>query len=116
MTLSAYSNITEHLIVKNTPAVTIVAAWIKADTGVGPSIASGSQVCKPNWADLPTTPKNKKNAIKSANVTVKLNTSIDSDKIYGANEKIVKKSTLPKKKIKKIFQQPTPNLQPYLSP
>ena len=25
-----------------TPAVTIVAAWISADTGVGPSIASGS--------------------------------------------------------------------------
>ena len=28
----------------NTPAVTIVAAWISALTGVGPSIASGSQV------------------------------------------------------------------------
>ena len=26
-----------------TPAVTIVAAWMSADTGVGPSIASGSQ-------------------------------------------------------------------------
>jgi hypothetical protein len=26
-----------------TPAVTIVAAWIRAETGVGPSIASGSQ-------------------------------------------------------------------------
>ncbi len=25
-----------------TPAVTIVAAWMSADTGVGPSIASGS--------------------------------------------------------------------------
>ena len=30
--------------IKKTPAVTIVAACIKADTGVGPSIASGSQV------------------------------------------------------------------------
>ena len=29
---------------KNTPATTIVAAWISADTGVGPSIASGSQI------------------------------------------------------------------------
>jgi len=38
----------EHLIIKNTPAVTIVAACIKADTGVGPSIASGSQPCMPN--------------------------------------------------------------------
>ena len=26
------------------PAVTIVAAWISAETGVGPAIASGSQV------------------------------------------------------------------------
>ena len=25
------------------PAVTMVAAWINADTGVGPSMASGSQ-------------------------------------------------------------------------
>ena len=27
------------------PAVTIVAAWIKADIGVGPSIESGNQTC-----------------------------------------------------------------------
>ena len=26
-----------------TPAVTMVAAWINAETGVGPSIASGNQ-------------------------------------------------------------------------
>ena len=32
------------LTTKYTPAVTIVAAWISADTGVGPSIASASQV------------------------------------------------------------------------
>ena len=40
----------------NTPAVTMVAAWIKAETGVGPSIASGSQVWRPSWADLPQAP------------------------------------------------------------
>jgi len=39
---------------KNTPAVTIVAAGIKAETGVGPSIAAGNHVCKPICADLPT--------------------------------------------------------------
>jgi len=50
------SNRVEHLISKNTPAVTIVAACNNAETGVGPSIASGNQVCKPNWADLPTAP------------------------------------------------------------
>jgi len=38
----------------------MVAAWIKADTGVGPSIASGNQVCKPNCADFPMAPINKK--------------------------------------------------------
>ena len=27
---------------RNTPAVTMVAAWMRADTGVGPSMASGS--------------------------------------------------------------------------
>ena len=32
---------------KYTPAVTIVAACINAETGVGPSIAIGNQTCKP---------------------------------------------------------------------
>ena len=27
-----------------TPAVTMVAAWMRAETGVGPAIASGSQM------------------------------------------------------------------------
>ena len=31
----------------------MVAAWIRADTGVGPSIASSSQACSGTWADLP---------------------------------------------------------------
>ncbi len=34
----------------------MVAAWIRADTGVGPSIASGSHTCSGNCADLPTVP------------------------------------------------------------
>jgi hypothetical protein len=41
----------------------MVAACIKAETGVGPSIASGSQVCKPNCADLPTAAISKKKLI-----------------------------------------------------
>ena len=36
-----------------TPAVTMVAAWIRAETGVGPSMASGSQLNRGIWADLP---------------------------------------------------------------
>ena len=37
----------------NMPAVTMVAAWISAEMGVGPSIESGSQTCSGAWADLP---------------------------------------------------------------
>src|SRR3978361_1634170 len=43
---------------KNTPAATMVAAWMRAETEVGPSMASGSQVCKGNCADLAATAKN----------------------------------------------------------
>src|SRR5262245_34605034 len=43
---------------KYTPAVTIVAAWISALTGVGPSIASGNQTISGNWALLPIAPRN----------------------------------------------------------
>lgn len=35
------------------PATTIVLEWSRADTGVGPSMAEGSQGCRPNWADFP---------------------------------------------------------------
>ena len=46
------------LATRYSPAFTIVAAWISAETGVGPSIASGSQTCSGNCADLPTAPMN----------------------------------------------------------
>jgi hypothetical protein len=42
-----YSIKGDTLINKYTPAVTIVAACIRAETGVGPSIAIGNQTCKP---------------------------------------------------------------------
>ena len=46
-----------------TPAVTIVAAWINALTGVGPSIASGSQTYSGICADFPVAPTNSSSAI-----------------------------------------------------
>jgi hypothetical protein len=46
-TVLLYSIKGELRIKRYTPAVTIVAAWIKADTGVGPSIAIGNQTCSP---------------------------------------------------------------------
>src|SRR5262245_3548005 len=41
------------------PAVTMVAAWISAEIGVGPSIESGSQTCSGNCALLPIAPTNR---------------------------------------------------------
>ena len=38
-------------------ATTIVAAWISADTGVGPSMASGSQMCSGNMPAFAPKPK-----------------------------------------------------------
>lgn len=35
------------------PATTIVLECSRAETGVGPSMAEGSQGCRPNWADFP---------------------------------------------------------------
>ena len=51
---------------RKTPAVTIVAAWMSADTGVGPSIASGSQMCSGICALLPMAPTNSSSAIAVA--------------------------------------------------
>ena len=45
-----------------TPAATMVAAWIRAETGVGPAIASGSHTWRGNWADLPMAPPNRRRA------------------------------------------------------
>ena len=46
-----------------TPAVTIVAAWINALTGVGPSMASGSHVYNGICADFPIAPTNRHNVM-----------------------------------------------------
>ena len=43
--------------------MTIVAAWISADTGVGPAIASPSQLCSGNCADLPQAPRSRSRPI-----------------------------------------------------
>src|SRR5699024_4379868 len=46
------------------PAVTIVAAWINAEIGVGPSIESGNQTCSGTCADLPIAPMKRNTAAK----------------------------------------------------
>ena len=48
------------------PAVTMVAAWISAEIGVGPSIESGSHTCNGTWADLPIAPMNRQMQVSVA--------------------------------------------------
>src|SRR4051794_1758758 len=57
-------------VIRYTPAVTIVAAWISADTGVGPAIASGSHTMSGSCADLPTAPTKSSAAMAVAAVVV----------------------------------------------
>src|SRR5580693_989019 len=61
-----YSNSGDMRATMKMPAVTIVAAWISAEIGVGPSIESGSQTCSGNWADLPMAPMNRQMQITVA--------------------------------------------------
>ena len=51
-----------------TPATTMVAAWMSAETGVGPAMASGSQVCSGNWPLLPMMPMSRQAAPTSQSV------------------------------------------------
>src|SRR5580658_3225937 len=46
------------------PAVTMVAAWISAEMGVGPSMESGSHTCSGTCADLPMAPTNRQMQVK----------------------------------------------------
>src|ERR1700729_1437595 len=46
------------------PAVTMVAAWISAEIGVGPSMESGSHTCRGTCADLPMAPTNRQIQVK----------------------------------------------------
>ncbi len=60
MTIGACVNSTALRPTMYTPAVTMVAAWISAETGVGPSMASGSQTYSGIWADFPVAPMNRR--------------------------------------------------------
>ncbi len=57
----------------------MVAAWMSAETGVGPSMASGSHVWSGSCADLPHAPMNRSSAMPVAvageSVSALLNTA-----------------------------------------
>ena len=61
---SEYSNSGDMRATMKMPAVTIVAAWISAEIGVGPSIESGSHTCSGTCADLPMAPMNRQMQMK----------------------------------------------------
>src|SRR5215470_5217855 len=82
-----------------TPAVTIVAAWISALTGVGPSIASGSHTYSGNCADFPTAPAKSKKQIE---VSVAMDTEFSETLV-----KIVSKSA--EWNVQKSSKMPTVN-------
>src|SRR5579859_4146293 len=50
------SNSGDILATMKMPAVTMVAAWINAEIGVGPSMEPGSHTCSGTCADLPMAP------------------------------------------------------------
>ena len=93
--VGASSNSGDRRQTMKTPAVTMVAAWMSADTGVGPSIASGSQVWRPSWADLPIAPTNSsRQAVSSAGRSMPRNW-MRICAICGALPKISSKPTEP---------------------
>src|SRR6202158_3333651 len=46
------------------PAVAMVAEWISAEMGVGPSMESGSHTCNGTCADLPMAPMKRQMQVK----------------------------------------------------
>ena len=91
----ASSNSGDSRATMKTPAVTMVAAWISAETGVGPSIASGSQVCSRNWADLPIAPMNSNRQVSVSASACQPKKSMVLPVSAGAPAKMVSKSVEP---------------------
>src|SRR3954468_14692269 len=86
--VSDHSNKGLILATMKMPAVTIVAAWISAEIGVGPSIESGSQTCSGTCALLPMAPMNRQMQINVIAWTLLFDVSGSiADAIFGAAAK-----------------------------
>ena len=94
--VGAYSNSGDRRATMKTPAVTIVAAWIRAETGVGPSIASGNQVWRGICADFPIAPINRRMQARVSESMRQPRNSIVVPTALGALPKTVPKSSEPK--------------------
>src|SRR5882672_11691475 len=62
--VSEYSNSGDMRATMKMPAVTMVAAWISAEIGVGPSMESGNHTCRGTCADLPMAPMKRQMQVK----------------------------------------------------
>src|SRR4030042_267440 len=82
-----------------TPAVTIVAAWIKELTGVGPSMASGSHTYSGIWADLPVAPT-KSISVMSVTVVISREEALAKTSLNPTVPKWAKIRKMPSKKPK----------------
>src|ERR1700722_576240 len=69
---SEYSNSGDMRATMKMPAVTMVAAWISAEIGVGPSMESGSHTCSGTCADLPMAPMNRHTQIRVSAFTLQV--------------------------------------------
>src|SRR5690242_1084261 len=68
--VSEYSNRGDMRATMKMPAVTMVAAWMSAEIGVGPSIESGNHTCSGTCADLPIAPTNRQMQISVSDSTL----------------------------------------------
>ena len=66
----------------------MVAAWISAETGVGPSMASGSQVCSGTWADFANAPTSSRMQPATRSPSLRANSS-------GTRSNVFRKSSVP---------------------
>ena len=89
-------------MIKNTPATTKVEEWIRAEAGVGASIASGSQTWEKNWAALipPEVTKQNENNVKKWKAKLPINKKWKA--INGVCKNIIDKSVVLKTEIAKI--------------
>lgn len=73
------------------PATTIVLEWRSAETGVGPSIAAGSQQWSPNCADFPVAANTRP---KAGRVTSECDDRVDSCSISQVPKRVASQARL----------------------
>ena len=59
-----------------------MAAWIRAETGVGPSMASGSQVCSGTWADFANAPMSSPMQPATRSLSLRVNSSPTESNVF----------------------------------